>query len=93
MENHKNYSNVQNLYEIAALYTIAIAQSHTFNDGNKRTALSCMSNFLILNGVSFVVSEDEIEQMMVDVAEKKVSHTELTAWVKTYATCESFEIE
>jgi len=41
------YENVTDLHEIAALYAIAIAQGHVFNDGNKRTALICISSDLI----------------------------------------------
>lgn len=80
------YEGVTNLYEIAALYAIAIAQGHTFNDGNKRTAMISMVNFLLLNNIALNVSNEEIEDKMVDIANKKVSRVELTAWIKKYSS-------
>lgn len=36
VENHAFYSGVSELHEMAALYGVAIAQGHVFNDANKR---------------------------------------------------------
>lgn len=44
-ENYSFYEDVNDLFEIASIYCIAIAQGHLFNDGNKRTAFSVMYNF------------------------------------------------
>lgn len=35
IDNHITYERLSNLYEIAALYAVAIACGHAFNDGNK----------------------------------------------------------
>ena len=40
------YNQVDDLYEIAAWYGIAISKEHAFVDGNKRTGLAVMLTFL-----------------------------------------------
>ncbi len=80
------YEAVRSVHEIAALYAMAIAQGHVFNDGNKRTAMVSMVSFLLLNGVAaFSVENDEIEEMMVTIAKKEISRSELTTWIKKYS--------
>ncbi|KTD17281.1 type II toxin-antitoxin system death-on-curing family toxin [Legionella jordanis] len=37
------YDNIADIYLLAALYLLAIAQAHAFPDGNKRTAFKCMT--------------------------------------------------
>jgi death-on-curing protein len=44
------YDNCDDLFKFAAMYLIGIAQSHAFNDANKRTAFQATSVFLFLNG-------------------------------------------
>lgn len=49
--NYCYYEKKTNLLELAALLCVAISESHSFQDGNKRTALLCMLRFLELNGI------------------------------------------
>lgn len=46
IDSHIFYEGIDNLFEIAAIYGIALAQGHIFNNGNKRTALISMITFL-----------------------------------------------
>nr|WP_232370016.1 type II toxin-antitoxin system death-on-curing family toxin [Xenorhabdus lircayensis] len=46
----KDYEGCEDVFKFAAMYLIAIAKSHAFNDANKRTAFQATSVFLILNG-------------------------------------------
>jgi len=82
---HKNYMGLTDLFETAALLAQALAQGHVFVDGNKRTALVSMYNFLILNGYKLTASETEAEDMIVDVAQKKISSEKLTAWLRKHS--------
>ncbi|WP_250464388.1 type II toxin-antitoxin system death-on-curing family toxin [Caballeronia sp. GAFFF2] len=41
VENHAHYAGLDDIFGIAAMYAVAIARGHVFNDGNKRTALVC----------------------------------------------------
>src|SRR6185312_3994132 len=92
IDDHVFYDGINNLFEIAALYAIAIAQGHPFLDGNKRTALVSMVSFLSLNGITVTAQNDEIEDIMVNVAEKKITQAELTSWLKQrYLVTELFK--
>lgn len=55
------YENKTNLLELAALLCVAISESHSFLDGNKRTALLCMLRFLELNGIELHPNVDARE--------------------------------
>jgi len=40
-----HYQGVRSLYELAALYAVALVEAHAFQDGNKRTALLAIRAF------------------------------------------------
>ena len=44
-----HYEGLDDVFEIAAMYAVALARGHVFNDANKRTALVCeyMSNISV----------------------------------------------
>lgn len=44
------YEECEDLFAFAAMYLIAIAKAHAFNDANKRTAFQATSVFLLMNG-------------------------------------------
>ncbi|MCW1832031.1 type II toxin-antitoxin system death-on-curing family toxin [Pantoea ananatis] len=44
------YEECDDLFKFAAMYMVAIAKAHAFNDANKRTAFQATSVFLMLNG-------------------------------------------
>ena len=46
VDNHASYAGLDDVLGIAALYALAIAKGHVFNDGNKRTGLSCALTYL-----------------------------------------------
>ncbi|MEE8272057.1 MAG: type II toxin-antitoxin system death-on-curing family toxin [Alphaproteobacteria bacterium] len=73
---------MSDLHEIAALYGVAIAQGHVFNDANKRTAFVSMATFLDLNGFDLVAASSEIVDTMVEVAENRLDVSELAQWLR-----------
>jgi death on curing protein len=79
------YENVTDLFEIAAQYGIALAQGHVFNDGNKRTALISMYNFLAINNFTLVMREKDALDMMDKIAMKKISRTEVAEILKRWS--------
>lgn len=81
-ENYSFYEDVNDLFEIASIYCIAIAQGHLFNDGNKRTAFSVMYNFLEINGYELEAKSEVIVDIMLKVAEKKLTKIELSKWIQ-----------
>lgn len=70
------YDNLDDVYEIAALYAVAIARGHVFNDANKRTALVTALTYLATQGIEVRRSGD-LEEIMVDVAQGKINQKEL----------------
>jgi death on curing protein len=71
---------------LAAAYGYGIAKSHTFIDGNKRTAFMVMFTFLPANGWRFVVPEPEVVVTMQRVAAGEISETLLADWLRENST-------
>ena len=89
IENHAFYGGVTGIFDIAALYGIAIAQGHVFNDANKRTAFLSMITFLDQNGFDLIVPPSEVVDVMVDVAEDRMAMAELSRWLKVHSRAHS----
>jgi death-on-curing protein len=45
-----HYEECDDIFSLAAMYLVAIAKAHAFNDANKRTAFQAASIFLMMNG-------------------------------------------
>lgn len=71
--------------EKAAAYSFFITAGHPFNDANKRTAVLAMDVFLDLNGYELRQTDEEIEEMMVSLADHTVDQGEFFAWVVNHA--------
>ena len=79
------YEEINDLYEIAALYAITIAQGHPFNDANKRTAMTCMLMFLRLNHIICMPPNQLIPDFLVNVAEKRLKREEIAEWLRQHS--------
>ena len=77
------YNNVEDLFEIAAWYGIAIAKGHAFVDGNKRTGLATMLTFLEIQGVS-IKDDTGLDDLMVDIVESQDEHETLALKVSDF---------
>lgn len=83
-KNHWYYGASLTIFDLAAFYACGLAQAHAFVDGNKRTAFVTASVFLELNGYSVEIEkEDEINQMMVKIASRKLSEAEVAKWLRS----------
>ena len=71
--------------EKAAAYGFGIAEGQAFIEGNKRTASIAMLAFLDLNGYEFHQTDEEIEQMFVDLGADVIGRDEFTGWVVNHA--------
>lgn len=60
------------IYEKAAAYLFHIVCNHPFIDGNKRTGLVSALTFLETNKINMQHDEDEIEELVVKVANNLV---------------------
>lgn len=59
------------IYDKAAAYLYQIICNHPFVDGNKRSGLVSALTFLEVNGVILEYDENELEELVVKVAEGK----------------------
>ncbi|RMC33858.1 type II toxin-antitoxin system death-on-curing family toxin [Paracoccus alkanivorans] len=82
VDNRIAYGMIDDLFDIAAMYAMAIAQGHCFNDANKRTAHQSMDAFLDLNGVQITWSAEEIGQKIIALAQGLIDDGDLAEWLR-----------
>ena len=70
------------IYDKAAQLCYGIANNHPFTDGNKRTALHSMYVYLIINGFDIAASQQEVENLIINVAAGNMTNTELAYWLE-----------
>lgn len=70
------------LYDKAAQLCYGIANNHPFTDGNKRTALHSMYVYLIINGIDITASQQEVENLIINVAAGNMTNIELAQWLR-----------
>ena len=70
------------LYDKAAQLCYGIANNHPFTDGNKRTALHSMYVYLIINGFDITASQQEVENLIINVAAGNMKNVELAQWLR-----------
>lgn len=67
------------IFEMAAAYAYHIIKNHPFIDGNKRTGMATSLLFLAWNNTELTLTEDEIVEIGVHIAESKLSKEEVAA--------------
>lgn len=70
------------IYDKAAQLCYGIANNHPFTDGNKRTALHSMYVYLIINGFDITATQQDVENMIIDVAAGNMTNVELAQWLQ-----------
>ena len=70
------------LCDKAAQLCYGIANNHPFTDGNKRTALHSMYVYLIINGFDIAASQQEVENLIINVAAGNMTNVELAYWLE-----------
>ena len=70
--------------EKAARLLYGIANNHAFIDGNKRTAVHAMEMYLLLNNSSLECDDDELETMVIAVADGTCPYDDLLNWIKRH---------
>ncbi|EPJ47589.1 MAG: death on curing protein [Osedax symbiont Rs1] len=71
------YSGLDDVFDIAAKYAIAIGKSHSFSDGNKRTGLAVCLEFLSLNDYELTDDNDQLANAMVGAIISEISESQL----------------
>ena len=82
VENRLKYGLIEDIYSLAASYAVAVAQTHCFNDGNKRTAFQVMDLILDLNGISAVWDVEAVGQKIVLLSQSKLDEADFAQWLR-----------
>ena len=72
------------LASMAAAYLFHLCKNHPFVDGNKRVALATATVFLKMNGQTLVASQDDVERLVLGVADSSVSKEDASEFMKTH---------
>lgn len=80
VDNHARYNGIDDVFGIAAMYTVAIARGHIFNDANKRTGLTCALAYLEREGVD-IPRTPELENVVVRVAKGEIEHEQFASYL------------
>jgi death-on-curing protein len=70
------------IYDKAAQLCYGIVKNHPFTDGNKRTALHSMYVYLIINGFDVKATQQEVENLIINVAAGNMTNVELAQWLR-----------
>jgi death-on-curing protein len=73
------------IFEMAAAYLYGICRNHPFLDGNKRTATAAALTFLDLNRVEIEADEDAFYDLVIGVAEGRVSKAAVAVFLEQNA--------
>lgn len=76
------YNGISDIFELAALYLIAIAKAHAFPDANKRTAFQSAMMFLDANGIS-ISESDSLTEITVKAADDTTNIQEIVEVLKS----------
>lgn len=73
------------VFDKASAYIFHILCNHPFIDGNKRTATACGLIFLSMNGIELNVDWKDIEKMVLDIANGKLTKKEISEFLEKYS--------
>ena len=76
------YGDAPDTIDMAAAYTVGIARSHPFVDGNKRIAFVVGVLFLELNGHRFTATEEDATQAVLGLAAGALDEASFTRWLR-----------
>ncbi len=75
-ENRRHYEQAD-VVTCAATYAYHLSQAHAFIDGNKRIAAAIAELFLTINNASLQASDEELEEMYLDLAAGRITRDEI----------------
>jgi death-on-curing protein len=76
------YESDADLARLAAEYGFGLARNHPFVDGNKRLAFVAVNVFLMLNGFEIEAPEPEVVDVILRIADGRLSRARLAAWIR-----------
>jgi len=85
VELRAQYGMSQDVYDLAAMYAVALARAHAFRDGNKRTAHATMEFVLLTHEIHIPFDTKTVGDMIIRVAAGKLDEVELAQWLRQQA--------
>ena len=76
------YGMISDVYDLAAMYAVAISQARVFNDGNKRTAHAAMEFVLMSHGISIQFDTKVVGDIIIKTAQGHLDEDELAVWLR-----------
>lgn len=76
------YGMISDVYDLAAMYAVAISQAHAFNDANKRTAHAVMKLVIKIHGISLPLPAQMVGDIIIKTAQGHMDEDELAAWLR-----------
>lgn len=73
------------LFEMAAAYLLHITMNHPFVDGNKRVGAVAAIVFLLINDQDTTITSEELESLVLEVAQGNKSKLEIADFFRTHA--------
>lgn len=86
VEHRLAYGMINDVFDLAAAYAMAVSKGHCFNDGNKRTAFQSMDVCLDLNGIQISWQVQEVGQLIICLAQSQIGEPELADWLRRKST-------
>jgi death-on-curing protein len=84
VENRIAYGMIDDAFDLAAAYAVAIAQGHCL-DANKRTAYRALQICLVANGVPARFTATEIGPVIIRAAQRLLDEGELADWLRKHS--------
>ncbi len=85
VDNRLAYGMVNDIFDLAAAYAVAVARGHCFKDGKKRTAFRSMHICLDLNGIQITWDTVEVGQTIIRAAQGLIEEPDLADWLRLRA--------
>jgi death on curing protein len=76
---------IQSFGGVAATYAFSISENQPFIDGNKRTAATVAAAFLDINGYEIDCPKGQIYEVMMDLANKRLTRENLSRWFQKHS--------
>lgn len=73
------------LFSKSAALMHSVIKNHPFVDGNKRTAITVASIFLLRNGYNLKTSNKELERFTLKVTNEHIELQEIAGWFKKHS--------
>lgn len=76
-----SFSPYPTIQQKAARLGYSLVMNHPFIDGNKRIGAHAMLTLLSLNGIEIACTQEELAEIILEVAASKLGYQDLLAWL------------